>query len=669
MRTRSSFRVVNPERSTPNCYPTDQPQPGFHMPSIDRSSAKKLKQLGKLINDPIVKPRLPDGYYDGITEHLRQINEDGADSLPKELVESMIGLVDTYESWIVKYANEPPIYTSAKTGNTADVLQGLRSGFNINASDADGLTLLMLAASNGHADLVASLIEQRADVAATCAEQNDFDAMMMACAAGHAEVARLLVGQGVDVNKRYAPGSSRGRVGNQTALSFAANRGHVDVCRLLVSQGADMEIVADSGYTALMWALMSSSSEAAAELLIDSGANPAPNSRPIEAYAGALSTPLTMAARNGLTRMVTRLIEAGANLDGIDASGWTALKHASQAGHDEIVQALIEAGADLNLPDNEGWTPLIGAASRAAWSTVDLLIDAGADVNHVTESGATALREVVSRRLLRHMRVVLGRLTGNELDSELEESYESALIYVEKLLEAGADPDVTYEDDSEKMLIDEVKAGSDQQLFELLERFGAKPSEGSEDDANERDDDSDHGEPTDLAGLLSRLQGSLSNATNLLSGLSGSADEKPLGDQMIIAASHFNIDKVTELLESGVDVDHLDGDGDTALSICVLKLCTEELEPQQMRDIFELIGLLLTYDANVDVDGCRIAPLPMVARSGSLNLVNAFLRAGADPDAVLTDLDADAGKTALEVAQESGHEDIVAALLEAQQQG
>jgi ankyrin repeat protein len=128
------------------------------------------------------------------------------------------------------------------------------------------------------------------------------------------------------------------------------------------------------------------------------------------------------------------------------------------------------------------------------------------------------------------------------------------------------------------------------------------------------------------------------------------------------------------LLQAGVSPDLATsaggvGDGDTACGICVLKLCTQELEQQQIRDLYELIGLLLEHDANVDVEGCRIAPLPMVARLGSLNLVNAFLRAGADQDAVLTEPDPEAGKTALEVAQEGGHDDIVAALLEAQQGG
>jgi hypothetical protein len=48
-----------------------------------------------------------------------------------------------------------------------------------------------------------------------------------------------------------------------------------------------------------------------------------------------------------------------------------------------------------------------------------------------------------------------------------------------------------------------------------------------------------------------------------------------------------------------------------------------------------------------------------------LALTNAFLRAGANPNAVMTDMDHDAGKTALEVAREGGHDDVVAALLAA----
>ena len=416
---------------------------------------------------------LPDGYYDRVTKHHGEIREEGEEAVSKQLLENLIELGGEYESWLAKYANQPPAFDAARAGDQTALETALNNGFDINAKDADGLTLLMLAATDGHIEVVSYLIGRGADVSTTCEQQQDFEAMMMACANGHAAVALLLHDQGVDVNKRYAPDSSRGRICNQTILSVAANRGHLDVCRLLIKRGGDMEIVADSGYTAVMWALLNGASAEAAELLLDAGAKPDPATRPIEAFSGALSTPLILATRNGLSRIALRLIEAKVNLDAKDSSGWTALKHASRDGRDEVVEALIDAGADINLADKEGWTPLIAAASRAAWGTMQLLINAGADVNHTADDGSTALSEVISRRLLRHGIVVLSRLSGKNVDSEQQEGYDAALLFAEKLLEAGADPNVTFKDDSDKRAINVAKEQADDDLCELLKRFGA----------------------------------------------------------------------------------------------------------------------------------------------------------------------------------------------------
>jgi len=65
------------------------------------------------------------------------------------------------------------------------------------------------------------------------------------------------------------------------------------------------------------------------------------------------------------------------------------------------------------------------------------------------------------------------------------------------------------------------------------------------------------------------------------------------------------------------------------------------------------------------VFGCRVSPLPMMARSGRVGLVKAFLATGANVAAVLTEIDEDAGKTALEVARIAGHQNVQIALLEA----
>jgi ankyrin repeat protein len=574
----------------------------------------KLDRLSQLINEPIVKSRLPDGYYDGISEHLEKIQSEGKDAIEESLLETLLELVDQYESMLKRHSSDPPVFQAARAGDRAAVERFLDAGFSIHAADADEMTLLMLAASAGHLDVAKILISRGADISASCDQENGFDAMMFACNSGHEDVAGLLLDRGVDVNKRYAPGSSQGRIFNQTALSIASNRGHIDVCRLLIKRGADMEIVADSGYTALMWALVNGASEEAAELLLDSGANPDPGTRPIEAYSDALTTPLILAVSNGLSRVPLKLIEAKINLDAQDGAGWTALKHASRSGRDEIVKALIDAGANTDLADAEGWTPLIAAASRAAWSTIQLLIDAGADVNHQADGGATALREVVSRRLLRHGIVFMSRMTGRDLGPEQLEGYDMALLFTQKLLQAGADPNVTYEDDSDKNLIDEALENSDDDLSGLLMQFGSASSE--------RFDDAD----------------------------ADPATSSP-GDLLVMAAAQVDIDRVTELLAEGADIDHLDGDGDTALSCSVRMLWNEDLEPEQTRDLREQIDLLLSNEASVDVEGVRFALLPLAAHDrlgqGRLSLVQALLAAGADPNTLLTQDADDVGKTAL----------------------
>ncbi len=220
-------------------------------------------------------------------------------------------------------------------------------------------------------------------------------------------------------------------------------------------------------------------------------------------------------------------------------------------------------------------------------------------------------------------------MSGREVGADHEEGYELALEFAEKLLEASANPDVSYEDDGDQKLIDAAIDQGDNELAELLSQFGAEASE----DSDQASDDED--------------------------------EEISEGDQLIRAAANIDIDQVSDLIDQGVDVNYLDADGDTPLSYSVIKLCIGDPDPEEARDLLEQIDLLLSKGALVDVPGSRVAPLPMVARSGRIGLVKAFLASGANVSAVLTDIDEDAGKTALEVAREAGHHDVEAVLLDA----
>ena len=68
-------------------------------------------------------------------------------------------------------------------------------------------------------------------------------------------------------------------------------------------------------------------------------------------------TPLSIAAQLGNVQEVLTLIEAGADINACNHTGWTPLSMAAGNGHDRVVKALIEAGVDIDKTDDIGWTP------------------------------------------------------------------------------------------------------------------------------------------------------------------------------------------------------------------------------------------------------------------------------------------------------------------------
>lgn len=86
------------------------------------------------------------------------------------------------------------------------------------------------------------------------------------------------------------------------------------------------------------------------------------------------STLLHVAAREGLTEAVKRLIAADANLDAQDDFGNTALLRACWRGHTDIVNNLLQNGANADLLDEDGWSPLFMAAKRGNKRMTELLL-------------------------------------------------------------------------------------------------------------------------------------------------------------------------------------------------------------------------------------------------------------------------------------------------------
>jgi ankyrin repeat protein len=103
--------------------------------------------------------------------------------------------------------------------------------------------------------------------------------------------------------------------------------------------------------------------------------------------------PLVMAAYLGHTEIVRLLLEAGADVTAVDPEmKGTALHAAAYAGRTEAARLLISHGIDINRqgPRN-GYTALHDAIWQGHVETARAIIDAGADLQLTTHAGETPL--------------------------------------------------------------------------------------------------------------------------------------------------------------------------------------------------------------------------------------------------------------------------------------
>jgi ankyrin repeat protein len=208
-----------------------------------------------------------------------------------------------------------------------------------------------------------------------------------------ATLARLLK-LGADPNKHNDA--------NATALMWAAR--DFEKTRLLVSHGADVNARSDDHRTPLMIAARRPGSGRIVKFLLDKGANPNPNSKPV-----GESSPLLEALTAGDETVAKLLIQRGADAKGTAEQGLTmavttkceralellaaqitnqvaytiALQNTAVFGDLKAARLMLDHGADVNAFDPFGKTPLMYAAISDVLplDVVKLLIERGADVN------------------------------------------------------------------------------------------------------------------------------------------------------------------------------------------------------------------------------------------------------------------------------------------------
>jgi ankyrin repeat protein len=253
-----------------------------------------------------------------------------------------------------------------------------------NYVDISGNTELILAAQNGHKEIVSELLDRGADVNAS--NNYGITALIYAAQNGHKEIVNELLDRGADVNASNNYGI--------TALIYAARNGHTEIVNeLLDNRGANVNAVNQQGDTSLICAARNGHTEIV-EALLDEGA---------DVY---LYIALICAVEKGHTDTVNAMLvkEKYYNYYGISA-----LILAAKRGHTEIVKAMLDRGANVNVNAGEAYTVLMLAAQNGHAETISALLERDANVNAASDDGNTALMLAAKRghaeivtKLLKH---------------------------------------------------------------------------------------------------------------------------------------------------------------------------------------------------------------------------------------------------------------------------
>ena len=226
----------------------------------------------------------------------------------------------------------------------------------------------------------------------------------------------------------------------EAPVADAAMKGDTEALRTLLREGADVNAAHGDGMSALHWAAERGNAEMV-EILLYAGAAVEAVTR-IGEY-----TPLHLATRVGSLEVVRALIDEGANVHVLtDPSGSSPLHLAATAGNPSVVRVLLEHGADANAREAR-WaqTPLIFAAAGNRVEVIQALVEGGADPNLASEGLDLTEQGPIDQAASRRQSEVLDAFTNNGASLPTSAQIQAAVragreIYVTGLPE-GVDDD------------------------------------------------------------------------------------------------------------------------------------------------------------------------------------------------------------------------------------
>ena len=327
------------------------------------------------------------------------------------------------------------LHAAVYGGCSIEVLHSLLDhGADVNATNKNNVTALMIACLKGNADAIDALLNAKADtsIATTYGETLIHQAVMEDY---NKEVLHSVINYGVDVNAT--------NINNVTALMIACDKGNLDAINVLLNAGADPNITSGEGNW-LHYAVRGDCSKEVLQAIIDHGAD-------INATDEDNTTVLMKACWKGNVDSIHVLLNAGADPNMVDDIGATCLHYVTD-GEDNIedFQEYIDQYADVSEASLKKQTTLVLVCEKGDVFTVSVLLKSPTDSNSPDAKGDKLLHNAVHNHISEDLLQSVVD-TGAEVYAVTDESAASQLVACNPgqrectslLLKAGADTSIT----------------------------------------------------------------------------------------------------------------------------------------------------------------------------------------------------------------------------------
>jgi uncharacterized protein len=314
------------------------------------------------------------------------------------------------------------------SGNTAEIKKRFSGTESVNQKNAQGQSLLHIAAVRNDASTVSILLALGATIDAT--DQAGDTPMGAAIGAGSLDAVKVLAAAGAGLFPENNAGAS--------VFGLAMDKGMTALSAVITPKTVAQQD--KNGKTALHFAAAALNEEAVSVILAAGGA--------VSSADSGGNTPLSLAYANPIkpasANIAAALILAGAEPGRGDFTyfetaiikrnvairfeeGRTPLHIAAEKGHTGYVSYLIGRKAPVNAKDSSSATPLHEAVRNGRIDCTALLIAAGADCNQRESSGNTPLHLVMP---VASRSEIFGKLLAAGANPNLKDNYGETPLHI-----------------------------------------------------------------------------------------------------------------------------------------------------------------------------------------------------------------------------------------------